>query len=157
MVPTSMGQKAHSSKMPTSHLRDRTGQVVDKTVTYIWFGTFFTEDISYVNVMLWKTTSHYHVISTVTRLWAGPNGFWIPAGEQGPSSIIFNGCQGLFPGGKAARTWGWPLTSNWWQGYEWAQLYLHSHPLYAFMAYIGTSFSCENQLYEHPKYKFAYM
>jgi hypothetical protein len=29
-----------------------------------------------------------------------------------PPSLLSNGCRGLFPGGKAAGAWSWPLTSN---------------------------------------------
>jgi hypothetical protein len=30
----------------------------------------------------------------------------------GPPSLLSNGYRGLFPGGKAAGAWSWPLTSN---------------------------------------------
>jgi hypothetical protein len=30
----------------------------------------------------------------------------------GPPNVLPNGYRGLFPGGKAARAWSWPLTSN---------------------------------------------
>jgi hypothetical protein len=30
----------------------------------------------------------------------------------GPPNLLYNGYRGLFPGGKAAGAWSWPLTSN---------------------------------------------
>jgi len=36
MAHTPMGQKAHSSKMPTSHLRSRTGSGQDGDIHMIW-------------------------------------------------------------------------------------------------------------------------
>jgi hypothetical protein len=33
--------------------------------------------------------------------------------------------QGLFPRGKVAGAWSWPLTSNYWRGHEYVNLYIH--------------------------------
>ena len=58
--------------------------------------------------------------SVVTRLWAGWYRAWFSAGPTtfsllqttqtdsgGPSSLLFSGYQGSFPGDKAVRVWGW--------------------------------------------------
>jgi hypothetical protein len=36
----------------------------------------------------------------------------------GPPNLLSTGCRGSFPGGKAARAWSWPLTSNLRRGKE---------------------------------------
>jgi hypothetical protein len=35
-----------------------------------------------------------------------------PDRRWGPPNLLYNGYRGLFPGGKAAGVWSWPLTSN---------------------------------------------
>jgi hypothetical protein len=43
-----------------------------------------------------------------------------------PHILLSNGYWGLFPQGNAAREWSWPLTSNYCQGQENVDLYIHS-------------------------------
>ena len=45
-----------------------------------------------------------------------------PGGEGGGWSPH----SGIFPGGKSAEAWSWPLTCTYYQGYEWVELYLYS-------------------------------
>jgi hypothetical protein len=53
-----------------------------------------------------------------------------------PASYIM--CtRGSFPGGEAAGTWSWPLTSIQCRGQEWVELYLT--PQYAFMAWCSVN------------------
>jgi hypothetical protein len=56
------------------------------------------------------------------------------------------GTRGSFPGGKAAGTWSWPLTSIWYRGQECVELYLHSP---------NTPSWCGAQLKKH-RYKFTF-
>jgi hypothetical protein len=44
----------------------------------------------------------------------------------GPPSHLSNGYRGLFPPGKAARAWSWPLTSIQCRSQEYLDLYIHS-------------------------------
>jgi len=44
----------------------------------------------------------------------------------GPTQTPIQWVSGLFPGGKAARAWSWPLTSIYRRGKEWAELYIYS-------------------------------
>jgi hypothetical protein len=44
----------------------------------------------------------------------------------GPPNLLYNGYRGLFPGGKAAGAWSWPLTSNQCRGQQNVDLYIHS-------------------------------
>jgi hypothetical protein len=50
---------------------------------------------------------------------------WVSVGAVRPS-LLSNGYQGLFPGGKTAEEWSWPLTSILCRGQECVELYLHS-------------------------------
>jgi hypothetical protein len=43
----------------------------------------------------------------------------------GPPNLLYNGFWDLFPGGKAAGAWSWPLTSNYCRGQENVDLYIH--------------------------------
>jgi hypothetical protein len=43
-----------------------------------------------------------------------------------PRSLLSNAYRGLFPGGKVADAWSWPLTSNYCRGQEYVDLYIHS-------------------------------
>jgi hypothetical protein len=54
-----------------------------------------------------------------------PNRLW------GPSSLLSNGYWGLFPGGKSAGAWSWPLTTNAEVKKMWVYI---STPSYVFMA-----------------------
>jgi hypothetical protein len=67
-----------------------------------------------------------------------PNRFW------GPPSLLSSGYQGFFPGGKAAGTWSWSLTSIYYQGQRMSGAILPL-PQYAFMAWC--SVKAQGQLY----------
>jgi hypothetical protein len=54
-----------------------------------------------------------------------PERFW------GSPSLLANGYRRLFPRGKAAGAWSWPIISNYFRGQENVDLYVHSP--YAFM------------------------
>ena len=49
-----------------------------------------------------------------------------PDRDWGPTSVLFCGYWGSFPGGKAEGEWSWPLSCILCQGYEWVELYLSS-------------------------------
>jgi hypothetical protein len=50
----------------------------------------------------------------------------LPDGLWGPPNLLSNGYQWLFPGGKAAGTQSWPLTSSLCRGQANMDLYIHS-------------------------------
>jgi hypothetical protein len=52
----------------------------------------------------------------------------------GPPSLLSNGYQGLFPWGKAAGAWSWPLISIYCRG-QWMSGAIHPLLQYAFMAW----------------------
>jgi hypothetical protein len=72
-------------------------------------------------------------------LWAGLSEVRVPVGTGNfslhhrvqtgsgahPASYAV-GTRGSFSGGKAAEPWSWPLTSIWYRGQEYVELYLHS-------------------------------
>jgi hypothetical protein len=50
----------------------------------------------------------------------------LPDRLWGPPNLLYNRYWGLFPGGKAAGAWSWPLTSGWCRGQENVDVYIHS-------------------------------
>ena len=65
-----------------------------------------------VNVLVFEFRQRQHILSS-PRLTTGGRGGWSPH-------------SGIFPGGKSAEAWSWPLTCTYYQGYEWVELYLYS-------------------------------
>jgi len=55
-------------------------------------------------VTVWMTRVHF-LAGTVFLFYA------LSKPAMNPLSFLSNGYQKLFPGGKAARAWSWPLTS----------------------------------------------
>jgi len=78
-------------------------------------------------------------VSILTGLRVGLYGIRVPAEKRdfffnspkrphrlrGPTSLLFRGRRGSFPGCEVAGNWSWPLISNKWRREEWVELYLH--------------------------------
>jgi hypothetical protein len=87
----------------------------------------------------WQFAVTSQIFSSIGHVQAGWLGVWVLAGA-GSFSLLHHiqpssgahpasypmGTRGCFPGGKAVRVWSWQLTSIYFQGQEWVELYLHS-------------------------------
>lgn len=105
------------------------------------------------------------IVGIWTRLWGGLSRVWILVWDRiflfyrtsrlalGTLSCLIDWVpQAVYPVGKVARAWNWPLTSIKGHGTEWAELYLHSPcmPLW----YVWGQLYCLSSSKSSHKYKF---
>jgi len=81
--------------------------------------------------------SRHGPASTVITLWNERPGVKFQTGARDfsfsklsglavePTSLLFNGNRQSFPWVKKAETWSWPLTSDYYRGKKWGELYLY--------------------------------
>jgi hypothetical protein len=87
-------------------------------------------------VVCWHIILIQYWYGIMNKLWPWWTGVWILVGARFCSSskhsdqlwgepTSYSMCTGFFPGKKAARWWSIPLTSIYFWGYEWLELYLY--------------------------------
>jgi hypothetical protein len=115
-----------SLTMNTTDCRSRlTSQLLtDKSITnLLYVGLTRTAEKTPLQMYSWSRDSAVG-IATGYGMDDWEVGVWVPVGSRiftspccpdrlwGPPNLLYNGYQELFPGGKAAGAWSWPLTSN---------------------------------------------